>query len=254
MPRIELETFWKKRTKLRRGFPTGTVFFTGAQGAGKSLSATHYLARLKKKYPDLYIYSNIKLAIADKIITSDQVAEHILDRKVIGELCGTCEVCTRSPDAFDDGTLCSSIREVPIAFFIDEIQTVLFNNKKAVSFETFKAICQQRKALKTIIGTMQEFLDLDIKYRRQLYSFVECFHFGPLQFEIWKDPTKMKYDQNSMDYIAPAMDWAIWKRHNEAYKIYDTFEIVNASMQVDEEKRQQHSKPQQQLFVGSAPT
>lgn len=242
MPRIEMKTFGKKRTRLKRGFPTGTVFFTGAQGAGKSLSATHYLQRLKNKYPDLYIYSNIKLAIADKIITSEEVADYILDRKVEGEPCGVCAVCTRPADEFDNGELCVEMKEIPIAFFIDEIQTVLFNNKKSVSFETFKAICQQRKALKTIIGTMQEFLDLDIKYRRQLYSFVECFHFGPVQFEIWKDPAKAKYNQEAMDYIAPAMDWAIWKRHDEAYRIYDTFEIVNASMQVDEDKRRQFSK------------
>ena len=244
MGRIEFSTFIKKRTPSRRGFPTGTVFFTGSQGAGKTLSATHYLASLKVKFPNLYIYSNISLAIADKIITSDEVAKYILDRKLEGKPCGVCTVCTRKPEEFDNGELCEQVTEVPIAFFIDEIQTVLFNNKKAVSFETFKAICQQRKALKTIIGTMQEFLDLDIKYRRQLYSFVECFHFGSVQFEIWKNPGKMKYNQDTMDYVAPAMDWNIWKRHDLAYAIYNTLEIVNASMQVDEDKRKAYSKQQ----------
>ncbi len=250
MGRIEIKTFTKHRSKIKRGFPTGTVFFTGRQGAGKTLSATHYLQRLKNKYPELYIYSNIKLAIADKVITSDEVAQFILDRKIEGTPCGVCEICTRPDDVFDDGTLCDNLREIPIAFFLDEIQTVLFNSKKSVSFETFKAICQQRKALKTIVGTMQEFLDLDIKYRRQLYSFVECFPFGAIQFEIWKDPAKMKYNQDVMDYVAPAMDWNIWKRHDEAYRIYDTLEIVNASMQVDEDKRKQYAK---QTAVGSAP-
>lgn len=250
MGRIEWKTFTKPRTKMKRGFPTGTVFFTGPQGAGKTLSATHYLQRLKDKYPDLYIYSNIKLAIADKIISSDEVAQFILDRKIEGTPCGQCAVCTRPEGDFDDGSLCDNVREIPIAFFLDEIQTVLFNSKKSVSFETFKAICQQRKALKTIIGTMQEFLDLDIKYRRQLYSFVEAFPFGALQFEIWKNPAKMKYSQEKMDYIAPAFDWNIWKRHDAAFAIYDTLEIVNASMQVDEDKRRQFSK---QTQAGSAP-
>ena len=44
--RIEFDTFAKKRRKLKRSFPTGTVLFTGHQGAGKSLSTTHYLNRL----------------------------------------------------------------------------------------------------------------------------------------------------------------------------------------------------------------
>lgn len=247
---IEFKTFTKKNTRTKRGFPVGTVFFTGAQGKGKSLSATHYLKRLKERYPDLYIYSNIKLKIADRILKSDEVADHILDRRIEGEACGECEVCL-DPERQDYGELCVNQKEIPIAFFLDEIQTVLFSAKKSVSFETFRAICQQRKALKTIIGTMQEFLDLDIKYRRQLQSVVEVFNFSSVQFELWKDPTTLKYDQERMDYVGRTREVRIWKRHNEAYRIYNTLEIVDATMGVDEAKRQLYQKPQ---FQGSAPT
>lgn len=225
--RIEYKTFTKPRRKLKRTFPTGTIFFTGKQGAGKSLSATHYLQRLKEKYPNLYIFSNIKLSIADKVIKSEEVSEYIL-AKITDE----------------------NGKQRPIAFFLDEIQTVLFSGKKAVSFETFKAICQQRKALKTIIGTMQEFLDLDIKYRRQLNSQVECFHVGSLQIELWKDPESLRFDQKTNDYVGRTRDIAVWKRHNLAYDIYDTFEIVNATMDMDLEKKKQHLKQS----TGSAPT
>ena len=71
---IEWNTFLKKRRKEKRGFPTGTIFFTGSQGAGKSLSATHYIKKLKDRYPNLYIYSNIKLKIADKILKQNPEA------------------------------------------------------------------------------------------------------------------------------------------------------------------------------------
>lgn len=223
--KIEWKTFIKSRIKLKRDFPTGSIFFTGKQGAGKSLSATHYLENLRRKYPNLYIYSNIKLTIADKIIKSEEVADYILDVR---------------PDG------------APIAFFLDEIQTVLFSGKKSVSFETFKAICQQRKAQKTIIGTMQEFLDLDIKYRRQLNSQVECFHFGPVQFELWKDPQTLRFDQKVNDYVGRTRDIHIWKRHTDAYQIYDTFEIVDATMQMDLNLKKEHQKQPQ--LVGSAPT
>lgn len=218
---IEWNTFLKKRRKEKRGFPTGTIFFTGSQGAGKSLSATHYIKKLKDRYPNLYIYSNIKLKIADKILTSDQIADHILDVK----------------------------EDRPIAFFIDEIQTVLFSGKKAVSMETFKAICQQRKAEKTIIGTMQEFLDLDIKYRRQLRSQVECFRFWAIQFELWKDPESLRFDSRKNDYIGKTRHINIWKRHNEAYDIYDTYEIVGATMDIDPNKREQYSKQKPQRVI-----
>jgi hypothetical protein len=225
---VEWKTFTKPRRRVKRGFPTGTVFFTGKQGAGKSLSASHYLDMLKKKYPTLYIYSNIQLAIADKVIKSEEVADYILEKKMD-----------------DEGN------EIPIAFFLDEIQTVLFSGKKSVSFETFKAICQQRKALKTIIGTMQEFLDLDIKYRRQLQAQVECFHYGPVQIELWKDPESLRFDQVKNDYVGRTKRINIWKRHNEAYDIYDTYEIVNATMDIDQNKKHLHSK---QTVTGSVPT
>lgn len=128
---LEIRTFFKKRRKLGRTFPIGTKFFTGKQGAGKSLSATHYLQRLKEKYPDLYIYSNIRLKIANKVIKSEEVADYILDRRIEGEPCGECPVCLRPEDEFDTGELCKDQKEIPIAFFLDEIQTVLFSGKKA---------------------------------------------------------------------------------------------------------------------------
>jgi hypothetical protein len=209
--KIEWNTFFKPRRVLKRNFPTGTILFTGHQGAGKSLSASHYLYKLKQRYPNLYIYSNIKLAIADKILTSEQIADYILDVR-------------------DDGA--------PIAFFIDEIQTVLFQSKKAVSFETFKAICQQRKTQKTIIGTMQEFLDLDITYRRQLQSQVQTFNWGAFQIELWRDPETLVYDAKKNDYIGKTKDVVLWKRHNEAYDLYDTFEIVGATMKIDVKAQQ----------------
>jgi len=226
---IEWNTFFKKRSRIKRGFPTGTIFFTGGQGAGKTLSATHRLEKLKKNYPNLYIYSNIELSIADRVIKSDEVADFILDKRVD-----------------DDGN------EIPIAFFLDEIQTVLFSKNKAVSFETFKAICQQRKALKTIIGTMQEFLDLDIRYRRQLQAQVECLHYGAIQIELWKDPDSLRFDSKANDYVGRTKKINIWKRHDLAFNIYDTYEIVGATMQMSTEKKQLHQKVTQPQ--GSAPT
>ena len=131
MGRIEFSTFIKKSERLQ-----GVVsqrersFFTGSQGAGKTLSATHYLASLKVKFPNLYIYSNISLAIADKIITSDEVAKYILDRKLEGKLCGVCTVCTRKPEEFDNGELCEQVSEVPIAFLSTRYRQFCLTTKR----------------------------------------------------------------------------------------------------------------------------
>jgi SpoVK/Ycf46/Vps4 family AAA+-type ATPase len=208
--RIEWKTIPKKCRSDKKDFPTGTVIFTGRQGAGKTLSATHYLTKLKQSYPDLYIFSNISLKIANKVITSAEVQKYIL--------------WVHPKDA-------------PIAFFLDEIQTVLYNSKNATSLEVFKSICQQRKAKKTIIGTAQEFLDIDIKYRRQLNSLVECSNFKKLQFERWVDPETLRLDPQSNKYVGDTSMFNIWKRHDEAFDIYDTYEIVNSVMQIDNNLR-----------------
>lgn len=208
--RVEWSTIPKKRRSDKKDFPTGTIIFTGRQGAGKTLSATHYLVRLKRNYPNMFIFSNIQLTIADKIITSDEVQKYIL---------------WVHPKGY------------PIAFFLDEIQTVLFNSKQSVSIEVFKSICQQRKALKTIIGTAQEFLDIDIRYRRQLNSLVECSPFFKFQCERWVDPDTLSLDPQTNKYIGETKMFNIWKRHNAAFDIYDTYEIVNAVMQIDNNLR-----------------
>src|SRR5690606_33932116 len=140
----------------------------------------HYIERLKKQFPDVYIYSNIDLKIADKVITPEEIPKYILDK-----------------------------RETPVIFFLDEIQTVLFAKEtcnKAIIFETLRAIAQQRKAQKTIIGTLQNYLDLDIKYRRQIVGYVECFFFWAFQFEFWKDGQSLKFDPKQNEYVGRVRD------------------------------------------------
>jgi len=230
---LHVNTFFKERRKTKRSFPTGTVLFTGLQGAGKTLSATFYIWRLKQKFPNVYIYSNIKLKIADKVIRSDEVADYILDRKIEGEACGDCSGC--KGDSFE---LCINQTEIPIIFFIDEIQTVLNSKKNSVSLEVFESICQQRKANKAIIGTLQMYLDLDIAYRRQVKFSVDCFHFGSVQLELWRDGQSLKYNKDKNDYIGKTDHLEIWKRHNDIFDMYDTYEIVSQVMNQDPEKAQ----------------
>lgn len=224
--KIEWSTIPKECRNDDKDFPSGTVFFTGRQGAGKTLSAGHYIARLKERFPDLYIYSNIQYALADKVITSEEVAKYILDKR---------------PDG------------APIAFLLDEVQTVLFNGKKAISLEVFKSVCQQRKAKKTIIGTAQSFLDIDINYRRdeQILSVVQCSHIGKFQIESWEttgtlNPQTNKYEGERIKGNALYGGLRIWKRHNDAFDMYDTYEIVSQVMQINNDLR---PKPQNASII-----
>jgi SpoVK/Ycf46/Vps4 family AAA+-type ATPase len=203
--KIFLKSFFKKTTHERNPFPVGTVLFVGHQGAGKTLSAVHYIEQLRKRFPDLLVFSNIDVIGATKLKPQD-----ITD------------------------TILKDYGRQPVVFFLDEIQVLLRtksgNKERVLSEDTLNAISQQRKANKTIVGTLQEFLDLDISYRRQLRAQVQCRHVGDMQIEFWRDPNSLKYDAEKNDYAGKVMDIWIWKRHNFIYKLYDTYEIVRQSI------------------------
>lgn len=205
-----MKIFWKtlakKATKSGNTFPVGMVLFVGHQGAGKTISALHYAKYLQQKYPEALIFSNIKLDLPN----FTQVAPNDLEEVLLRDF-GRREVI----------------------YLLDEIQTLLRGKKgssRVLSEDTLMSIQQQRKANKTILGTLQEFLDLDISYRRQLRAQVQCRHSGTLQIEFWRDPSTLSYDTEKNDYHGKVMDIWIWKRHDEIYAQYDTYELVKQSI------------------------
>lgn len=179
------------------------VLFVGHQGAGKTISAVHYAEYLLKKYPNALVFSNIKLDVPN----FQQLQAHEIEEYLLKDF-GRQEVI----------------------YLLDEIQTLLRAKKGALSADTLLSIQQQRKANKTILGTLQEFLDLDISYRRQLRAQVQCRHAGNVQIEFWRDPNTLQYDSDKNDYSGKVMDIWIWHRNDEIYQKYDTYEIVRQSI------------------------
>lgn len=197
--KIDWKSFTKKRTPLRSGFPIGMVIFTGKQGGGKSLSQSRYMRQLQTKY-DAKIYSATDYKYADEIIQEEDIAAKILTQR----------------------------EERPTVFALDEIQILLDKDNADADRrrQVRKAIMQQRKRNTTIVGTAQVLHDLDTMYRRQLAFVVNCVKFGNLQIEFWTDGSSIKFDDESMKYKGNVTDIKIWKRHNEMFDLYDTFQIV----------------------------
>lgn len=201
--KIFVKSFFKKATPSGNKFPVGMVLFVGHQGAGKTISAVHYAEHLQQKFPDAIGFSNINIDLPN------------FTRVDVSEL---------------EELLLKDFGRQPVIYLLDEIQTLLRAKKGALSPDTLMSIQQQRKANKTILGTLQEFLDLDISYRRQLRAQVQCRHMHNVQIEFWRDPATLGYDPEKNDYSGKVMDIWIWKRHDEIYAKYDTYEIVRQSM------------------------
>ena len=197
--KIDFKSFIKPRRKLKNGFPIGMVLFTGKQGGGKSLSQSRYMRKLQLKW-NARVYSATDYVYADDIIQESEIADKILTKR----------------------------QSRPTIFALDEIQVLLErdNTDSYTRSQMRKAIQQQRKRNTSIVGTCQELLDLDTIYRRQLAYVVRCFHFGPIQIEFWMDGSTLKFDDNLNKYTGSLVDVCIWKRHNDIYDLYDTFQVV----------------------------
>lgn len=197
--KIDFKSFTKKRRKLVNGFPVGMVLFTGSQGSGKSLSQSRYIYQLQNKY-NAKVYSATDYAHSDHEIPEDKIASTILTKR----------------------------DERPSIFALDEIQVLLDHDNISGDerAEIRKAIQQQRKRNASIVGTVQVLLDLQTIYRRQIAYVVKCSHFGPIQFETWIDGATLKFDDTELKYKGDVVDIKIWKRHNEMYDLYNTYQIV----------------------------
>lgn len=200
--KVDFKSFTKKRTPLKNGFPVGMVIFTGPQGGGKSLSQSRYMWQLQNKY-NAKVYSATDYKHADEVIDESEIAEKILTER----------------------------EDRPTIFALDEIQILLDKDNADADRrrQVRKAIMQQRKRNTTIVGTAQVLHDLDTMYRRQLAYVVQCTRFGNIQIEFWTDGSSIKFDDEAMKYKGNVVDIKIWKRHNEMFDLYDTFEIVGSS-------------------------
>lgn len=197
--KIDYKSFTKKRTPLKNGFPIGMVLFTGVQGAGKSLCQSRYIRQLQQKHK-ARVYSATDYKYADEVISEDDIASRILTMR----------------------------EDTPTVFALDEIQVLLDRDSASpvTRSQVRKAIQQQRKRNTTIVGTVQVLHDLETIYRRQLAYVVNCYKLGAIQVEFWIDGTTLKFDDELMKYKGTVVDIKIWKRHNEMFDLYDTFEIV----------------------------
>lgn len=210
--KVDYRSFTKKRRKLVNGFPVGMVLFTGGQGSGKSLNQSRYIFQLQNKY-GAKVYSATDYKHADEVIDEDDIANRIMTKR----------------------------EDKPTIFALDEIQVLLDreNMKGEKSTNIRKAIQQQRKRNTSIIGTVQVLLDLETIYRRQIAYVVNCSHIGPIQIETWIDGSTLKFDDAELKYKGDVVDVKIWKRHNEMYDLYDTYEIVGGG---DAQKKKQYQK------------
>lgn len=122
--------------------------------------------------------------------------------------------------------------EVPnILIFFDEIFTVL-EKQTRINKEILSFISQLRKRKIVFITTAQEWLEVNVTFRRYVRFQVDC---NMLSIPILKtavlinqikDGEKIKWSNEDNEYIAPIIQTKISKGNLAVIESYDTFETI----------------------------
>lgn len=179
--------------------PMGMRVYIGPQGHGKTLSMVHDAKKLKDEFPKLYVISNLQLDFADEIVHGTKKLTKALKK--------------------DNG-------EFGVLMIIDELQ--LFASKKqGIGYEVFQALCQQRKKRRFLMGTAQDWEDLDVSSRKKVAEVVKTKRIFNIQINKIFDGYSIKYDQKLGEWTCKQKGTSIFKHNDKLYKSYDTYAEVS---------------------------
>lgn len=193
------------------------VFFAiaGKQGHGKTYSAVKFCID-RKLNTNCKIITNVQSfkTFSDTVYITD-ISELI---KYVLDYCDTLE--------FD---------ETPnIIIFFDEIFTILEKGTR-INKEILSFISQLRKRKIIFVTTAQEWLEINVTFRRYVRYQVDC---NMISLPIFKtafllnainDGEQLKWSNEDNEYIAPRIQTKFSKGNLSVIESYDTFETISTN-------------------------
>lgn len=125
----------------------------------------------------------------------------------------------------------SSTRENIIIFY-DEIFTLL-EKAKTLDKEILSFLSQLRKRQIILITTAQEWLEINITFRRYIRFQIDCnmislpFLKTAICINCINDGDLITWDNNINEYVAPRVQTNIFKGNRYIVDAYDTFETIS---------------------------
>ena len=201
--KIYWNTFRLKYEKDPDDFPFGIRFYDAVQGGGKTLSMVFDAIKLKEKYPDMKLISNVKIKDFADATYFDSVDELI-------------EALEKSQD--NKHTL----------VIIDEALTYFAENG-GIDPALMNKITQNRKCRRFMMLATQKFKRVNNRLRDFSMETVFCHNFWFFQVTVVRDDTSLKWDKDEMDFVGQKKYTYIFKRNNRLFNLFDTF----ASVKID---------------------
>ena len=117
--------------------------------------------------------------------------------------------------------------------FYDEIFTLIEKGK--LSKEMLSFISQMRKRHLYLYTTAQEWLEINVTFRRYVRYQIQCKMFNlplfncALSINEVNDAYQMKWDNMENEYVCPRIRTTLKKCSKEIADSYDTFEVIKTS-------------------------
>lgn len=228
---LRVDTFFRKGFK-KYDDNYGIYCFCGKQGDGKTYSVVDFMSE---------IYGN------RKVITNVESLLQLQDRTCLfkGYSCSLSNYLNfNDKDKENISLIYESDFEKIYDFlktlspeqcenyivFYDELFTLIEKGKLDKDMLSF--ISQMRKRHLYLFTTVQEWLELNVTFRRYVRFQVQCsmFNFKPFGFALSinkvNDAYQMKWDNLQNEYVCPILKTTIKKCSKKVADSYDTFEVI----------------------------
>lgn len=198
--------YWRLCREGKKPFKQyGLRLYTGAQGAGKSVSMVKQAREYRQEYPDLLIVANFQLDVSDYKMSSFE----------------------------DIAKLPKIAREKGYTGLLicwDELQNDFDNSVRTFPVTILRTITQQRKQGIQILATSQVFTRVAKAIREQTHEVVKCkTAMGRWTFErcYYADEFEMSIQNPEKVRKLPTRWKSNFVQSNELRESFDTFEVID---------------------------
>lgn len=200
-------------------------------GEGKSLSSVFDAFQLAYAYPDMLLFSNLKIkdfpAAQINFSSKEDLYNFLMQ--------------------IDN----DEIKFKHILILIDEALPY-FSENQGLSVGVISALTNLRKNKVCLFLNTQKFTRVNNRIRDFSKETVKCSTiFGIFQFNQVRDDKKLVWSKDEMDYIGSKKYSYIFKRHNRLYNSYDTLAKIKTSQTKDDNliAAAAPPPPQQQVVI-----
>lgn len=177
-------------------------------------------------------YSAVKFCIDRKLATNCIIYTNVTSFKVFSDTIYINDISKLIDTVID---YCDSLppdTQPNIIIFFDEIFTVLEKGTK-INSKILSFISQLRKRKIVFITTAQEWLEINVTFRRYVRFQIDC---NMISFPIThsaiiinsvNDGEQLKWSNEDNEYIAPRISTNISKGNLSIIQSYDTFETIS---------------------------